>query len=100
MRYYRTTGLMLPQMQELVCRVSGALAEPWNKGLGRPRSCGLYGAVEISCMYLRQNRCPFTGVPWDWCQLTAGSGGSQGFPSMAVRMASGAGMPWAAAESR
>ena len=40
------------------------------------------------------------GVPWDWCQLTAGSGGSQGFPSMAVRMASGAGMPWAAAESR
>src|SRR5213078_4299160 len=46
---------MLTQMQELACRVSGALAEPWNKGLGRPRSCGLYGAVEIACMYLRQN---------------------------------------------
>lgn len=55
MRYHRTTGLMLSQMQELVCRVSGALAEPWNKGLGRPRLCGLYGAVEIACMYLRQN---------------------------------------------
>ena len=55
MRYYRTTGLMLPQMQELVCRVCGALTEPWNKGTGRPRSCGLYGAVEIACMYLRQN---------------------------------------------
>jgi DDE superfamily endonuclease len=46
---------MLSQMQELVCRVGGALAEPWSKGVGRPRSCGLYGAVEIACMYLRQN---------------------------------------------
>jgi DDE superfamily endonuclease len=46
---------MLSQMQELVSRVCGALAEPWNKGTGRPRSCGLYGAVEIACMYLRQN---------------------------------------------
>jgi hypothetical protein len=46
---------MLSQMQELVCRVSGALDEPWSKGIGRPRSCGLYGAVEIACMYLRQN---------------------------------------------
>lgn len=42
-------------MQELVCRVGGALTEPWNKGTGRPRLCGLYGAVEIACMYLRQN---------------------------------------------
>jgi DDE superfamily endonuclease/Helix-turn-helix of DDE superfamily endonuclease len=46
---------MRSQMQELVCRVHGALAEPWNKGIGRPRSCGLYAAVEIACMYLRQN---------------------------------------------
>lgn len=46
---------MLSQMQELVCRVGGVLAEPWSKGIGRPRSCGLYGAVEIACMYLRQN---------------------------------------------
>ena len=36
----------------------------------------------------------------NWCQLMVGSGGSQGFPSMAVRMASSAVMPWAAAESR
>ena len=55
MRYYRTTGLMLSQMQELVRRVGEALAEPWNKGTGRPKSCGLYVAVEIACMYLRQN---------------------------------------------
>ena len=35
-----------------------------------------------------------------WCQQSAGSGGSQGFPVMASRMASSAVMPWAAAESR
>ena len=55
MRYHRTTGLMLSQMQELVRRVHDALTEPWNKTVGRPKSCGLYHAVEISCMYLRQN---------------------------------------------
>jgi hypothetical protein len=55
LRYYRTTGLMLSQMQELVRRVHDALTEPWNKPIGRPKSCGLYRAVEIACMYLRQN---------------------------------------------
>ena len=35
----------------------------------------------------------------NWCQLRAGSGGSQGLPSMVARMASRAVMPWAAAES-
>ena len=34
------------------------------------------------------------------CQRTAGSGGSQGFPASASRMASSVVMPWAAAESR
>lgn len=57
MRYYRTTGLMLTQMQELVCRVAAALPDSWAKKLGRPRSCGLYQAVEIACMYIRHN-CP------------------------------------------
>lgn len=46
---------MASQMQELVARVHVGLAEPWNKGIGRPKSCGLYRAVEIACMYLRQN---------------------------------------------
>lgn len=55
MRYYRTTGLMLTQMQELVRRVHGALDEPWNKRTGRPKSLALYKAVEVACMYLRQN---------------------------------------------
>jgi hypothetical protein len=42
-------------MQELVIRVQSALEKPWSKKSGRPKSCGLYQAVEISCMYLRQN---------------------------------------------
>jgi transposase len=46
---------MLSQMQELVLRVQGALTEPWKKGTGRPKSCGLYESTEIACMYLRQN---------------------------------------------
>lgn len=28
--YHRTMGLTLSQMQELVCRIHGALAKPWN----------------------------------------------------------------------
>lgn len=55
MRYHRTTGLMPSQMQELVRRVHQALSEPWHKKIGRPKKCGLYYAVQISCMYLRQN---------------------------------------------
>jgi hypothetical protein len=46
---------MLTQMQELVLRVQAALPGPWHKKVGRPKSCGLYRAVEIACMYLRQN---------------------------------------------
>ena len=42
-------------MQELVRRIQEELIEPWNKKVGRPKDCGLYQAVEIACMYLRQN---------------------------------------------
>ena len=55
MRYYRTTGLIVTQMQELVRRVNEALDKPWRKRTGRPKSLGLYKAVEAACMYLRQN---------------------------------------------
>jgi transposase len=55
LRYYRTTGLVLTQMQELVLRVGKALDKPWNKSVGRPKSLGLYRAVEAACIYLRQN---------------------------------------------
>ena len=55
LRYYRTTGLMLTQTQELVRRVNEVLDKPWNNRTGRPKSLGLYKAVEAACMYLRQN---------------------------------------------
>lgn len=55
MRYHRTTGLALTQIQELVRRVSAALSEPWQKKTGRPRACGLFAAVEVACIYLRHN---------------------------------------------
>jgi len=55
LRYYRTTGLIVTQMQELVRRVNNALDKPWNKHSGRPKSLGLHKAVEAACMYLRQN---------------------------------------------
>ena len=55
MRHHRTTGLIFTQMQELVRRVKEELREPWNKPTGRPKSLGLYQAVEAACMYLRQN---------------------------------------------
>lgn len=55
MLHQRTTGLMRSQMEELVARVGRALKEPWNKTTGRPKACGLYAAVEITCMYLRHN---------------------------------------------
>ena len=42
MRYYRTTGLILTQMQELVWRVNDVLDEPWDKHTGRPKSLRLY----------------------------------------------------------
>ena len=35
--------------------MSVALGKPWQKKTGRPRSCGLYAAVEIACMYIRHN---------------------------------------------
>ena len=71
MRYYRTTGLIFTQMQELVRRVNGALEKPWSKRVGRPKSLGLYKAVEAACMYLRQNAAQeFIGDVRDTSQPT------------------------------
>ena len=55
LRYHRTTGLMLTQIQELVRRVNEALDKPWANRVGRPKILGLYKAVAVSCQYLRQN---------------------------------------------
>lgn len=71
MRYYRTTGLHLTQLQELVARVNDALGEPWNNRTGRPKSLGLYQSVEATCIYLRQNATQeFIGEMRDTSQPT------------------------------
>jgi hypothetical protein len=71
LRYYRTTGLMVTQMQELVRRVNDALEKPWDKHTGRPKSLRLYRAVEAACMYLRQNATQeFIGDARDTSQPT------------------------------
>jgi hypothetical protein len=71
LRYYRTTGLIFTQMQELVRRANGALDKPWSKRVGRPKSLGLYKAVEAACMYLRQNAAQeFIGDVRDTSQPT------------------------------
>src|SRR6266496_28747 len=58
-------------MQELVRRVNGALDKPWSKRVGRPKSLGLYKAVEAACMYLRQNAAQeFIGDVRDTSQPT------------------------------
>lgn len=54
MRYKRTTGLTASQMQELVARVNEVLGEPWCRNR-RPKACGLYKAVEVTCMWIRHN---------------------------------------------
>jgi hypothetical protein len=71
LRYYRTTGLPLTQLQELVARVNDALGEPWNRPTGRPKSLGLYQSVEATCIYLRQNATQeFIGEMRDASQST------------------------------
>ena len=55
MRYYRTTGLALTQMQELVRRVKEDIFASRGNEPGGRKSLGLYQAVEAACMYLRQN---------------------------------------------
>ena len=71
MRYHRTTGLMITQMQELVLRVNETLDKPWKKRTGRPKSLGLHKAVEAACIYLRQNATQeFIGDMRDTSQST------------------------------
>jgi hypothetical protein len=55
LRYYRTTGLTDVQTWELVRRVNERLEIPWSRRGGRPKALGLYRAVSMACMYLRQN---------------------------------------------
>jgi transposase len=49
------SGLDSEQLDELVVRVEEQLDEPWDKGIGRPKSLTLREAVVIACGYMRQN---------------------------------------------
>ena len=51
----RMSGLDEEQLDELECRVSGLLEEPWDKEEGRPRELTLREALIVTCGYMRQN---------------------------------------------
>ena len=55
MRFYRMSGLTCEQLDELEERVEELLAEPWDKGTGRPRELTLREALIVSCGYTRNN---------------------------------------------
>ena len=55
MRYDRMSGLDSEQLDELVLRVEERLDEPWDKGIGRPKSLTFREAIIITCGYIRQN---------------------------------------------
>jgi len=50
------SGLDSEQLDELVLRVEEQLDEPWDKGIGRPKSLTFREAVIITCGYMRQTR--------------------------------------------
>jgi len=49
------SGLACEQLDELEERVEELLAEPWDKGTGRPRELTLREALIVSCGYARNN---------------------------------------------
>jgi DDE superfamily endonuclease/Helix-turn-helix of DDE superfamily endonuclease len=49
------SGLTCEQLDELEERVEELLAEPWDKGTGRPRELTLREALIVSCGYARNN---------------------------------------------
>ena len=55
MRYHRTFGLNAEQLDELEERIEDILAEPWDKGIGRPKSLSLREAIMVALLYKRQN---------------------------------------------
>ena len=55
MRYHRTFGLNAEQLDELEERIEEILPEPWDKGIGRPKSLSLREAIMVTLLYKRQN---------------------------------------------
>jgi hypothetical protein len=55
LRYQRTFGLNAEQLDELEARIEDILHEPWDKGVGRPKSLSLREAIMVTLVYKRQN---------------------------------------------
>ncbi len=55
MRYHRTFGLNAGQLDELEERIEEILPEPWDKGIGRPKSLSLREAIMVTLLYKRQH---------------------------------------------
>ena len=55
MRYHRTFGLDAEQLDELEELIEELLTEPWDKGIGRPKSLSLREAIMVTLLYKRQN---------------------------------------------
>ena len=55
MRYHRTFGLDAEQLDELEELIEELLTEPWDKGIGRPKSLSLREAIMVTLLYTRQN---------------------------------------------
>jgi hypothetical protein len=55
LRYQRTFGLNAEQLDELEARIEDILPEPWDKGVGRPKSLSLREAIMATLIYKRQN---------------------------------------------
>ena len=55
MRYHRTFGLDIEQLDALEKCIEEILPEPWNKGTGRPKSLSLREAIMVALLYKRQN---------------------------------------------
>jgi hypothetical protein len=55
LRYHRTFGLDAEQLDELEDRIEELLTEPWDKGIGRPKSLSLREAIMVTLLYKRQN---------------------------------------------
>jgi len=55
LRYHRTFGLDIEQLDALEKCIEEILPEPWNKGTGRPKSLSLREAIMVALLYKRQN---------------------------------------------
>ena len=55
MRYYRTFGLDVEQLDELEERIEDILLELWDKVIGWLKSLSLREAIMVTLLYKRQN---------------------------------------------